>query len=55
MENGVQGAVVALTDDRDAITHQQCGANALPDDTCKDAVNLNNLDDWKEFHEAVLK
>ena len=21
----------------------------------KDAVNLNNLDDWKEFHEAVLK
>lgn len=20
-----------------------------------DAVNLNNLDDWKEFHEAVLK
>lgn len=31
------------------------GANGLPDDTCKDAVNLNNLDDWKEFHEAVLK
>jgi hypothetical protein len=21
----------------------------------KDAVNLNNLDDWKEFHDAVLK
>ncbi len=33
------------------------GANKLPDDAgaCKDAVNLNNLDDWKEFHEAVLK
>jgi len=33
------------------------GANGLPDDAsaCKDAVNLNNLDDWKEFHEAVLK
>ena len=33
------------------------GANALPDDAsaCKDAVNLNNLDDWKEFHEAALK
>ena len=33
------------------------GANSLPDDAsaCKDAVNLNNLDDWKEFHEAVLK
>ena len=22
---------------------------------CHDAVNLNNLDDWKEFHDAVLK
>jgi hypothetical protein len=21
----------------------------------KDAVNLNNLDDWHEFHQAVLK
>ena len=26
------------------------------DDKCpKDAVNLNNLDDWQEFHNAVLK
>ena len=33
------------------------GANGIADDAaaCKDAVNLNNLDDWKEFHEAVLK
>ena len=33
------------------------GANGLADDAsaCKDAVNLNNLDDWKEFHSAVLK
>jgi hypothetical protein len=32
-------------------------ANSLADDATapKDAVNLNNLDDWKEFHEAVLK
>ena len=32
-------------------------ANGLPDDAsaCKDAVNLNNLDDWNEFHAAVLK
>ena len=30
-------------------------ANGLPDGSPKDAVNLNNLDDWKEFHEAVLK
>ncbi len=33
------------------------GASGLTDDACsfRDAVNLNNLDDWKEFHEAVLK
>jgi len=32
-------------------------ANGLPDDSrsFRDAVNLNNLDDWKEFHEAELK
>jgi len=32
-------------------------ASGLTDDSCsfRDAVNLNNLDDWKEFHEAVLK
>ena len=32
------------------------GANGLADDAsaCKDAINLNNLDDWKEFHAAVL-
>lgn len=32
-------------------------ANDLPDDESapKDAVNLNNLDDWLEFHAAVLK
>jgi len=29
-------------------------ANGLSDGP-RDAVNLNNLDDWKEFHEAVLK
>lgn len=32
-------------------------ANGLPDDASafKDAVNLNNLDDWKEFHDALAK
>ena len=32
-------------------------ANGLPDDgsVCPDAINLNNLDDWKEFHDAELK
>ena len=33
------------------------GACGIPDDTAapKDAVNLNNLDDWYEFHQAVLR
>ena len=30
-------------------------ANGLPDGSPKDAVNLNNLDDWYEFHQATLK
>jgi hypothetical protein len=32
-------------------------ANGLPDDgsVCPGAVDLNNLDDWKEFWEAELK
>jgi hypothetical protein len=32
------------------------GACKIPDDPSspKDAVNLNNLDDWHEFHQAVL-
>jgi hypothetical protein len=32
-------------------------ANGIPDDAAapRDAVNLNNLDDWYEFHQAVLK
>ena len=32
-------------------------ASGLQDDAsaCKDAVNLNNLDDWNEFHTAALK
>jgi hypothetical protein len=33
------------------------GASGISDDVKapRDAVNLNNLDDWKEIHEAVLK
>ena len=32
-------------------------ANGLPDDgsVCPGAVDLNNLDDWHEFHQAALK
>ena len=33
------------------------GANGIADEPSapRDAVNLNNLDDWYEFHQAVLK
>ena len=33
------------------------GASSIPDDQTapRDAVNLNNLDDWKEFYDAELK
>jgi hypothetical protein len=36
---------------------QILSACGIPDDASapKDAVNLNNLDDWYEFHQAVLK
>jgi hypothetical protein len=41
----------------DATRKSVLSASGLPDDASafRDAVNLNNLDDWKEFHDAVLK
>src|SRR2546423_5223005 len=41
----------------DATRKAVCGASAIPDDASapRDAVNLNNLDDWKEFYDAELK
>lgn len=41
----------------DATRKSVLSANGIPDDAKapRDAVNLNNLDDWKEFHEAALK
>jgi hypothetical protein len=41
----------------DATRQSILGANGIADDNSapRDAVNLNNLDDWKEFHEAALK
>ena len=44
--------------DHDDETRQGILGNCrLPDDASapKDAVNLNNLDDWYEFHKAVLR
>lgn len=39
----------------DATRKAILGANGLADDgaVCPDAINLNNLDDWKEFHTAL--
>jgi len=41
----------------DATRKSILGANSLPDDAGapKDAVNLNNLDDWQTFYSAELK
>ena len=41
----------------DETRHGILGACGMTDDASapKDAVNLNNLDDWYEFHQAVLK
>jgi hypothetical protein len=41
----------------DATRKSILSANGLPDDgsVLPDAVNLNNLDDWYEFHQSVLK
>lgn len=39
----------------DAVRTTILSANGLPDGSPKDAVSLNNLDDWFEFHQSVLK
>jgi hypothetical protein len=39
----------------DATRQAILSASGLPDGEPKDAVSLNNLDDWYEFHQAVLK
>ena len=43
--------------DYKAVNPQATVPSLIPDDggACKDAVNLNNLDDWTEFHRAVLQ
>ena len=48
-------AAVAGYQHDDATRQGILGANGLADGTPTDAVNLNNLDDWFEFHQAVLK
>lgn len=52
----LNGAIRGYNHD-DATRKAILAANNLPDDASapRDAINLNNLDDWKEFHEAELK
>ena len=38
----------------DATRQGILSANGLPDGDPKDAINLNNLDDWLEFHAAEI-
>ena len=38
----------------DATRQGILSANSLPDGDPQDAVNLNNLDDWLEFHSAEI-
>ena len=50
-------AAVRGYDHDDATRQGILGSCGISDDASapKDAVNLNNLDDWYEFHQAVLK
>ncbi len=52
----LNGAIRGYIHD-DATRKSILSANSIPDDgkAPRDAVNLNNLDDWKEFWEAELK
>jgi hypothetical protein len=51
----LNGAIRGYNHD-DATRKSILSANGLPDDTnsAHDAVNLNNLDDWKELYDAAL-
>lgn len=50
-------AAIAGYNHADDVRKAILSADGLPDDAAapKDAINLNNLDDWHEFHAAVLK
>jgi len=52
----LNGAIRGYIHD-DACRKGILSANGIPDDANapRDAINLNNLDDWKEFYDAELK
>ena len=54
--DGINGAIRGYNHD-DGTRKSILSASGLPDDGAafKDAINLNNLDDWNEFHASVLK
>ena len=53
-------SIGALNDSIEGYNHDDAtrqgilSANGLPDGDPQDAVNLNNLDDWLEFHSAEI-
>jgi hypothetical protein len=52
----LNGAIRGYMHD-DATRKGICSSSGLPDDAAapRDAVNLNNIDDWTEFYNAELK
>ena len=54
------GSIGALNDSITGYNHDDetrqgiLSANGLPDGDPRDAINLNNLDDWLEFHAAEI-
>lgn len=53
--SGINSAIAGYNHD-DGTRQSILAAAGIPDDAAapKDAVNLNNLDDWSEFHAAEL-
>lgn len=52
--DALNASIVGYNHD-DATRQSILSASGLKDGSPRDAVNLNNLDDWQEFHQAVLK
>ena len=51
--NELNAAITGYNHD-DATRQSILSASGLPDGDPKDAINLNNLDDWFEFHQAEI-
>ena len=53
---GALNSAIAGYNHTDDVRATICAAAGIPNDAAapKDAVNLNNLDDWSEFHAAEL-